>query len=97
MEDFDLLNELALTQPTLDEGSEYLGRVLMEDGESWVDVTKHMPLKCWDFSVFAADGNRQYQVSTGSGDLADYWPTVEQLADGMLIVSMVDGEPAEPA
>ena len=45
----------------------------------------------------AADGKRQYQVSTGSGDLADYWPTVEQLADGMLIVSMVDGEPAEPA
>jgi hypothetical protein len=78
----DTLDELGLTQPTTDDP--YCGRYHFDDG-SWADVTGVLgPFPCWDIVVFTADGGRLTKIETGDGDLADYWPTVVLIADGML-------------
>jgi hypothetical protein len=76
--------ELGLKQPP-ESGAEYLGRVEFDDG-SWADVTVNTaPGKFWDFAVWTVDGNRLTHVQTGTGDLAEFWPTIEMIAEGMLV------------
>lgn len=75
--------ELGLFQPA-DTGATYCGRYEFDDG-SWADVTCNaFPTRFWDIAVYTSDGKRLTRVETGNGDLADYWPTIELIAEGML-------------
>jgi len=48
-----------------------------------------MPAQFWRFVVETADGDARYrwEVRTGSGTLCRYWQAVEQMAEGMFVVS----------
>lgn len=46
-----------------------------------------MPAKFWRFEIepLTTDG-RKCVMTTGSGEIQDYWPTVKGLAEGMIVV-----------
>ena len=63
-----------------------VGRVPFKDGsyvKVWVTAA---PAQFWHFEVYCVEGDRIHKVSTGSGSLSDYWPTVRLLAEGLLVV-----------
>jgi len=52
-----------------------------------------LPAMFWRFEIKrAGDGTpqRNYVISTGSGTLEDYWPFIEQILTGMLVVESVE-------
>lgn len=47
------------------------------------------PAQFWKFEISNAGDGSKYDIvlETGSGMLVDYWPTVEQICGGMLVIS----------
>jgi hypothetical protein len=89
-EDAALLRRLGLEPfSKLPHGREHLvGEVVVGDhGRVKIFVTC-MPAQFWRFVIEAVDGERyRWEVRTGSGTLTRYWPAVEQMAEGMFVVS----------
>jgi hypothetical protein len=48
-----------------------------------------MPAQCWEFEVYNKETDCTYRLSTGSGTLNNYWPSVELIASGMLVVDEI--------
>ena len=95
--DLPLFEELRL-EPfyILETGRHEVGVVQFEDGsnvEIWVNVVTHERgvLIFWDFGVYCAEGDAHYRVTSGGGDLMDFWDVVYQLANGMLDVEKEGG------
>lgn len=51
------------------------------------------PAKFWRFTVTPSDGE-PVELSTGSGHLKDYWPTVELFAKGMFSAAPITDQAA---
>lgn len=47
-----------------------------------------MPAQFWRFNIVPITTDGQFlEVSTGSGGLSDYWPTIKNMAEGMITVT----------
>lgn len=44
-----------------------------------------LPAQFWRFEI-QTDEDKKFEASTGSGTLSEYWPSVLQIAEGMLVV-----------
>jgi hypothetical protein len=60
-----------------------LGTVEIEGGSVNVWVCA-MPAQFWKFEITPFDSDKLIVLSTGSGNLATYWPTVRLFAGGMI-------------
>ena len=64
-----------------DHGSEYDYHVAIS--------VRCIPAQFWHFSIVLHKDDVEHQrieLSTGSGALSDYWPTIELLLDNMLVI-----------
>ncbi|NQU32301.1 MAG: hypothetical protein HQ521_03625, partial [Bacteroidetes bacterium] len=53
----------------------------------WVSVA---PAKFWKFEVFTNENKTTTILTTGSGNLCDYWNTMELIGEGMIgVVSVI--------
>ena len=86
-QDLALFRQLGLSPFQLEEtGQLLLGVYLLPSGVA--SVTIHvtcMPAQFWHFEIVRQNGER-CEISTGSGALSDFWPSVLLIADGMLVV-----------
>ena len=94
--DLDLFSELKL-QPFRDAPhSERIevGTVDMPAGKVKVEVTC-FPAKFWRFQIFPSDESdgQRIIISTGSGLLRAYWPSVVMFLEGMLVIEEIPKEP----
>lgn len=51
----------------------------------WVEP---MPAMFWTAEI-ETPGERRYKVTTGSGSLSDFWPSIKKIAEGMLVVEEI--------
>jgi hypothetical protein len=66
-----------------------VGKVTLAGGsyvKIWVTAA---PAQFWHFKVYCAENSKVHKVSTGSGSLSDYWPSVRLMAEGLLTVDEV--------
>lgn len=78
------------------DGWRILGMALFayDDTEPWADVLVEvmpMPARFWRFTITPLKKDVQaVTLSTGSGSLLDYWPTVVLFAGGMMHADVPD-------
>ena len=66
----------------------YVGVVRFE-GDSTVEIyVTPCPAEFWGFEVHCGENGKSYKVTTGSGSLSDFWPSVKLIAENMLVVEM---------
>lgn len=64
----------------------YVGKYKTEDG-SWAEIrVEGAPAQFWEFRIRCSENKMITAVSTGSGCLSDYWPFVEKIMDGMIVI-----------
>jgi hypothetical protein len=103
--DLELFNKLGLTPwVNAPHGKNHaVGTVKGKGTEDHYEVKVSvccLPAQCWDFEIrlFRNDEKgeverQRIKLSTGSGYLSDFWPTVELLLDNMLVIK----EATQPA
>lgn len=86
--DYDLFDKLGLPRFTIkDRNKQLLGVYRHPDYENAcveISVTC-MPAQFWHFKIITAEG-QIYNVNTGSGSLSTYWPSIELIFEGMLVI-----------
>jgi hypothetical protein len=68
----------------------FVGEVRMENGSTvkvWVECA---PAQFWTFEITSGETGDVTTLGTGSGNLNEYWPFVEKVADGMIVVKGVE-------
>lgn len=64
----------------------YVGEYKTEDG-SWAKIwVEGAPAQFFSFKIYCSESKMTTTVSTGSGCLSGYWPFVEKIMDGMIVV-----------
>ncbi len=67
-----------------------LGRIYTAEDGSYIDAkVMPMPAQFWEFNIFCAESQKIYNVSTGSGGLENYFETMKNIADGMVVVNSI--------
>lgn len=88
-EDEKLFNQLKLQPFCFHDQNEHLvGRILSKDGDAEIYVTG-MPAQFWRFIIHSNETGEITELSTGSGALVDYWPFVEKIMQGMIVVKII--------
>lgn len=63
-----------------------VSKIFKNGGSFSVDITVFgCPAQSWKFKIRSVEG-KEFNISTGSGRLVDYWPSIELFASGMLSV-----------
>ena len=65
-----------------------VGKFETEDGSCVEIHVECWPTQFWTFDIYQAEGDRNYVLTTGSGALSSYWPTVEKLMGGMINIDV---------
>lgn len=66
----------------------FVGDVVTDCGSVKVTVTA-WPAQFWRFEITSKEAKNLTVLETGSGGLAAYWPIVEKILDGMVVVESV--------
>ncbi len=48
-----------------------------------------MPAQFWKFEIYCIDSDRTTTLSTGSGNMKNFWPFVRQVTAGMMVVDSI--------
>lgn len=65
-----------------------LGRIYGEEDGSYIKAkVMPMPAQFWEFEVCCAESGTTHNISTGSGGLEDYFPTMKLIAQGMIVIN----------
>ena len=68
-----------------------LGRIYKaEDGSYIKAIVKPYPALFWEFEIFCAENKTITKISTGSGGLINYFPTMKLIAEGMIVVDSIN-------
>jgi len=70
-----------------------VGTVHFPIGKIKIEVTC-LPAQFWRFQLFPSDDQDGQRIilSTGSGPLSDYWPSVMKFLEGMIVVEELSEE-----
>lgn len=61
-----------------------------EDG-SYIEAEVHpMPAQFWKFRVCSIESKKTYNISTGSGGLLNYFKTMKNIAEGMIVIESIE-------
>jgi len=66
-----------------------LGSYSNEYGQVKVWVTP-MPAQFWQFEVSVTEAKSKYLISTGSGALTDFWPSIEKILNNMISIENIE-------
>lgn len=66
----------------------HVGNFFNEKGFVKIEVSFY-PAMFWKFQVYSNDSETLTFFNTGSGSLTDYWPFVEQILNGMIVIKEV--------
>jgi len=66
----------------------FVGDVTTDRGSVKVTVTA-WPAQFWCFEITSKESKKLTVIETGSGGLYAYWPVVEKILDGMVVVESV--------
>ena len=53
----------------------------------WVEGA---PAQFFKFEVFDSESNQTYHIKTGSGELSDFWPTIEKMMNNMFVIKSIE-------
>lgn len=71
-----------------------IGRIYVAEDGSYVEAkVMPMPAQFWEFTIYCAESEKVYNVSTGSGGLENYFNTMKNIADGMIVVNSINPKP----
>jgi len=76
-----------------------LGRIYESNDGSYIETKVNpMPAQFFEFKIFCGESQKEYCISTGSGDMETYFPIMKNIADGMIdITSLTKNESAVTA
>lgn len=90
--DYDIFVKLGLPNFIIKDQDKHLLGVYKhpdyEDAFVEISVTC-MPAQFWHFKIITAE-DQMYNVDTGSGSLSEYWPSIELILQGMLVIEKVN-------
>ena len=67
----------------------YIGEV--KEGKSYVKIyVTCEPAQFFDFEFYDDSHHTLIHIKTGSGCIADFWPTIEKMMQGMLVVTSME-------
>ena len=92
--DLELFKELGLKPFCFDMNkvknrTKYVGKVKASKGKVKIWMQGH-PAQFWQFEVEDTEGGNKYFISTGSGALTDFWPTIKKMARNMFVVNKIE-------
>lgn len=84
--DVKIFRELGLKPFKNISGDHYVGEVVLSN-KSKIKIWVHAaPAQFWKFEIFDAESGRTTIASTGSGTLANFWPTAKLIAENMFVI-----------
>lgn len=87
--DLGLFKELGFSQFQTDYQKElFVGEHKIDCKSKIKAYVTCMPAQFWRFEITTVQ-NQKFEVKTGSGSLSDYWPSILQIAEGMLVIKQI--------
>jgi hypothetical protein len=87
--DVELLEKLKL-KPYFDipvHTEHYIGEAELPNGSKVKLWVQGEPAQFFKAEVYCAETKKSFTIETGSGSLSDYWPFIEEMANGMIVVT----------
>lgn len=66
----------------------FVGKLKNDYGNVDIKVTG-LPAQFWEFDIWCATNQKHTKLSTGSGSLSEYWPTVELILKDMIVIESI--------